>query len=65
MHWFAIISSFLLIPPVGIGVAELARDAGWVYVAAVHVGVFDVFLGEVAMLGARDEGDGGAEEVVG
>lgn len=61
VYGFAVISSLLLVPPVCVGVSELARDWGGVYVAAVHIGVVDVFLGEKAPLGVG-EGGGGAEK---
>ena len=64
MYRLTVIAPFLLIPPVGVGISELAGDPRGVDVATVHVGIVDVFLGEVAYLWAVGEGfDGGTQEL--
>ena len=65
MYGLAVIATFLLIPPVGVGVTKLAGNCRGVEVATVHVWVLDVGLGEMADLWAVGEGgDGGAEDLV-
>lgn len=56
---FAEVATFLFVPPVGVGVAELTFFGWGVDVAAVHVGVIDVGLGDASDLSS------GGEEVVG
>lgn len=64
MYGLAIVAPFLLIPPVGVGITELAGNCRRVDIAAVHIGVLDVGLGEVADLWAVGEGGyGGAEDL--
>ena len=60
MYRLAVVAPFLLVPPVGVGITELAGDTRRIDVAPVHVGVFDVGLGEMADLWAA--GEGGAQD---
>ena len=61
MNRLAVVASFLFVPPIGVGVAELALFGGWVNVAAVLVGIesvsvvgdMDFGVGEVPFRGHR------------
>lgn len=50
MHRLTKIPPFLLVPPVGVWIAELAGNWRWIDVTTVHARVYDVFSGEEASL---------------
>ena len=63
VYRLAVVAAFLLVPPVGVGITELARDCRGIDVAAIHVGILDIGLREVADLWVVDEGaDGRAQQ---
>lgn len=62
---FAKVAPFLLVPPVGVGIAKLTFFGWRVDVTAVHAGVIDVGLGDTSDLGKGGEEVAGSYGLVG